>query len=95
MINPGGTTLRNITTENGKIAGKVSHQEEEETRSCQSYNDFAPDGGRDEFACCRDNIVHKCNNVSLRPILYPIPQQKSSTNTILSAKKCFKAAKAV
>ena len=63
VVNPGGTTLCNITTEDGHVTGKVPHQEEEETRSCQRHNDFAADGGRDEFACCRDNVVHKCNNV--------------------------------
>ena len=63
VVNPGAVTRSHTTTENGHIAGQVPHQEEEETRSRKSHKNLAADRGRDEFACCRDNIVHKCNNV--------------------------------
>lgn len=64
------------TAENSHITGKVTHEEQEEARPRKCHKDFAADRGRDELACCRDNIVHKCNNV-FAGLTVPHPGLKS------------------
>ena len=45
---------------NGHIPGQMTHQEEEETRPGESHQNLAANRGRDELACGRDDIVHRC-----------------------------------
>jgi len=62
-VNPRGLTGTGISTVDGHVTGKVSHEEQEEARPGQRHKNLAADGGRDKLTCCRDNVVHKCNNV--------------------------------
>ena len=41
----------------------MAYQEENETRPRERHQYLAANGGRNELACCRDDVVHKCNNV--------------------------------
>ena len=85
VINPGSATAACATTVDGHIAGQVTHQEQEKTRTRERHKNFAANRGRDEFACCGDNIVHMRNNV-FAGLLYLIWVQKASTNRLERAK---------
>ena len=78
-INPGGLAIGRITTVDGHVTGQMPHEEQEETRTSKGHKNLAADRGRDELACCRDNIVHMRNNV-FAALLYRISPQKSSPN---------------
>ena len=78
-INPGGYTIAGITTVDGHVTGQMPHEEQEETRTSKGHKNLATDRGRDELACCRDNIVHKRNNV-FAALLYRISPEIASPN---------------
>lgn len=71
VVNPGSAAATCATTVDGHVAGQVTHQEQEKARTRKSHKNFAANRGRDEFACCGDNIVHMRNNV-FACLLYPI-----------------------